>query len=402
MNVMPIVGYYGPYKGKDTRGCERDYLCDEIYSLIKEAGIGAITYCDNKFPKDEEEILKALSYGDKYGIDMYVGDNRIDASVTAESLEEYISDYAHFDCFKGITIIDEPFTDYYRPHYEVEESRYLRAHVNEAQVVNQREDLMGYVNLNPMASFLGGEDYPEDYDKYVDDVVTSCKLKVLSFDYYLFDKHGYALEHGKRGYFDNLAMMRKKSKQHNIPFWPHIQAGSNWNDASTDMKQTVNDYPTRAEVFWNVNTSLAYGAKGIQYFPLIQPSFFAYEENGQYDYERNGVIGANHKPTKWYAYIKDVNAYIETVDEVLMNAESEAVLAIGEEVQNDTGITEASYGDLISVDAKAGALIGVFSHEGKCVYYVVNYDVENTQTIELHFKEGSKTVVLGAGEATLV
>jgi hypothetical protein len=128
---------------------------------------------------------------------------------------------------------------------------------------------------------------------------------------------------------------------------------------------------------------------------LIQPYWFAYGgTNGEIDnFNRNGLIGADGKTTtKWYEYAKEVNQWVATVDEVLMSATTEKVLAVGDKAKQDTGITESSYGELLGITAEGGAVVGVFNYKGKSAYYVVNYDTETTrnQTVTLEFSNEVK------------
>ena len=105
-------------------------------------------------------------------------------------------------------------------------------------------------------------------------------------------------------YFYNLSTYRANANEAGIPLWVFIQAGSQWNDANDRFDSVTPYYPNEKQFDWNINTSLAYGAKGIQYFPLIQPSWFAYAESTDFDFERNGIIGAWGNKTQWFYYAK--------------------------------------------------------------------------------------------------
>ena len=81
-----------------------------------------------------------------------------------------------------------------------------------------------------------------------------------------------------------------------------LQAGGQWNDAGAWI-DSVAPYPSEGEMLFDVNISLAYGAKAIQYFPLIQPQYYANQTGGTYDFEnRNALIGADGNLTRWYYY----------------------------------------------------------------------------------------------------
>lgn len=399
---MPISAFYGPFRRTittESRGDKQyDYLTDEIYRLIQGTGIKRIVYTDHEFGLEEQrkDVLQGLELAEKYGLEVYIQDNRTGRIRNDVELAECMADYASYASFKGYSVIDEPFSKNYGGQFWSEEYRRMEYYAERARELNRYCNLIGNVNLNPKAEWLSSTDLDKDYDDYVEQYIQSYDARALSFDYYVFDQlinpACYATE---EGYFNNLAVMRDKSLKYDIPFWTFIQAGSNWNDGAIDLPKTNNDIPTKYQMFWNVNTSLAYGTKGIQYFPLIQPFYFAYEENGGFDFERNGVIGANGVPTKWYAYIQEMNQHISEVDEILMGAKSLKVLASGENACKVTNLFEASYQNILQgIQTEQGAIVGVFDYSGKAVFYVVNYDYENPQRITLKFVAKQKVSVI--------
>ena len=171
-----------------------------------------------------------------------------------------------------------------------------------------------------------------------------------------------------------------------------------------------------------MNVALLWGAKGIQYFPLMQPYWFAYAPDGKMDYERNGVIAANGQPTRWYAPIQKANTWIRKIEDILMKCERTAVLAKGYYPETYTG-RNAEGDDWVKEievsDEQDGTLVGAFDYEGKKVYMVLNYNHDTAQDITLTFdkkrnyklitedseneQEGKKIKLsLTAGEAVLL
>ena len=402
--VMPIGGFYGPYRGTDSRGTSYDYLDADIFKKIKDAGINLITYTENNYftAEQRQDVLDGLELAKRYGIDVYVHDSRIEATNTDATLGLYLSDFAAYRSFKGIAVVDEPFTSYYGASYYEQGKNRLENAAPRATRLNGFSNLIGNVNLNPMYAGLGGEDYKTAYDKYLEEYITTCNARQISFDYYVFDTQGYATVHGTKGYFDNLSIVREKALKYNIPFQTYIQAGANWNGSTTaGMQATQNNVPTKGQLLWNVNTALAYGTKSIQYFPLIQPNYYAYVSDGSYDYARNGLLGADGEKTLWYGYAKEANEQRAAVDKVLLYATSKAVLAQGTQAQMDTGVTISTYDILetINVDnSMLGAVVGVFAYGEKTAFYVVNYDTVNSQKVELHFVGEQKYSVIAANK----
>ena len=179
--------------------------------------------------------------------------------------------------------------------------------------------------------------------------------------------------------------------------------------------------------------NLAFGAKGIQYFPLVQPDYFAETTDGSgKDYRRNGLIGADGETNVWYDYVVEANNQIKAVDEVLMKGESKGIMTVGtyatantqnsgmpifEQFQQITGISTDETPGIIN--ATYGAVVGCFDYRGKTAVYVVNYDINHANTITLSFdktyqaqiinNEGTEitsgqscSVLLPAGGAALV
>ena len=371
---MPIVGFYGPCRRKDVkRGDEYDFVTDDIYKKIKDVGISLINFFDQDYGIEDEKqsVLDCLALAEKYGISMFVRDKRIGFDATEEDIANCIQAYNHYSSFKGIQVLDEPMCD--AEWCKLFDPNGKRAKISDlcamATKINKIDGLYGFSNLVPFREHIG----QEAYDAYVAEYIETCHPKVISFDYYLYDPH-YSVSHP--GYFINLSIVRENSLKYNVPFWSFIQAGTYWNDGGAELEPTPNDTPKRGQMLWNVNTSLAYGAKGIEYFPLIQPYWFSWQENNTHDYQRNGLIGANGVPTQWYDYAKEANKQIAAVGEVLLQSDSKEILAVGTVAQAETGKTMKSYGALASANCKNntyGAVIGCFDYLGRDAFYVVNY-----------------------------
>lgn len=422
--VMPIVGYHGPYNDTDSRGNQYNLITEESYRLLAEAGFNLISKIEMNWAiaKNRTNIIESLEYAEKYGIGLYVWDNGLfSANTTDAAIAEQISQYSQYESFKGIYVADEPATDSYYPSWDSK----LDTYVAQAKAINQYCNLNAYINLWPNVAAYG------DYCAYMDEYLQKTDGKILSYDYYAYGKtyrpkYQDFYESNLKAYFINLSLVREKSLEEGVPFWPYVQAGNHWNVGGNHAGMTTtNDTPTREELLWNVNTSLAYGAKGIQYFPLVQPDYFAYALDNTYDYDRNGVLGANGQPTPWYPHVQEANEQIALVDEYLLKASSEEVLAKGAAAQADTGITDESYGALKSItvaDEVNGAVVGAFAYKGNDMFYVVNYDTTDTvnaDKITLNFAgiEGYRLIqksgmtfgegetcelTINAGEAVLV
>ena len=187
-------------------------------------------------------------------------------------------------------------------------------------------------------------------------------------------------------YFYNMDVIRKAADERNLPFWAFVQAGSQWNDGWDEFEAIKPYFPNNSQFDWNVNTSLAFGAQGIQYFPLVQPYQFTMTKEG--DYECNGIIGAMGNKTQWYYYAQTINKHIRAIDEVLMNSMHKGVIASGDQAKKDLEFTTCvieseSFNELQSVSGDA--LVGCFNYQGKTALYVVNHSFEQAQKVKLTF-----------------
>lgn len=443
---MPIVGYFGPSSPWAITAADgnayvsKDTVTEQIYRLIAESGINTVAASNDAYIEGGNEVIeKQLRFADVNGLSMFVRDERINRKkeISHEELQTYLDDYEKHDSFSGLYLIDEPRTELYplgNTNVLMDEYASL------GRAINSYKNYIGYVNLFPYYEGLSG-DGVISYQKYLEDYITKYQPSYMCFDYYVFTKMPQGVVDCKE-YMQNLTMVRNAASKANIPFWSFVQVGSNWNDGLEFLTATTNDRPTKGELNWDVNVALAMGAKGISYFPLLQPHFFAFAEGGKMDYKRNGLIAEDGSINVWYSYVKEANTQIVAIEDVIMNAANKGVIPVGgyaarniTESLNDLG--DASfvirrYDKLQSVSttgAEYGALVGCFDYQGKMALYVVNYDVLSTQTITLCFDENisaevtqlvtvegkteAKTskqlssdkkleITLGAGEASLV
>ena len=169
---------------------------------------------------------------------------------------------------------------------------------------------------------------------------------------------------------------------------------------------------------WDVNTMLAFGAKGLTYYIAVSPPYFANTEEEQIScHSLLNVYG--EKTPLWY-YAKEINEHVKAIDHVLMNCEYKGVIITGQTPATHYGkdlIKSNSFRDLNNVTGNA--LVGCFDYNGKTALYVVNNSITEEGQISLSFdhkysfeviqdavsrKENgdSLTLDLGIGEAALV
>ena len=399
-DVMPIGGYYGPYVTNYSEDAQTppDYITDEIWKMVADCGVNLMTYSIADYASNSQAVFNNLNYGEKYGIAVTVYDSKIHGMGSKPSLDELtirLSNYMNYPAFAGVYLIDEPSTDYFKPVGRKElGTRYLDYYRNLAPMLNREIGMFTYTNAYP--SGFDAKEH-EVYEQYIREFYDTLQPNYMLFDRYPFDA-------GHEGYmsrfFSDLAIVRMVAEEKGVPFWTFVQAGSQWNDAMEHFDSVTPYYPTEGQFDWNVNVCLAFGAKGINFFPLIQPYFFAFAESEPFDFERNGLIGAWGNKTQWYYYAQDITKQIREVDEVLMNATSKGVLAYGEQAKADVGLAK-NYGAVMKgtgwrelKNVEGDALVGCFNYQGKTALYVVNYSTDHSQQINLHFQDNYKVTVI--------
>ena len=117
-------------------------------------------------------------------------------------------------------------------------------------------------------------------------------------------------------YFYNWAVIRKFALRFSVPSWVFIQSvGFEGLAVGLSKRRTPNEH----EIFWQINVSLAYGAKGIQYFTYWTPS----SPDVRFG---NALITRDGQRTALYEYAKNANDYLRVVGKELLPLTSESVV----------------------------------------------------------------------------
>ena len=431
--VMPIVGFYGPNSEAS--------ITDDMFQLIKDSGVNLITNTLRTIDPayaGRTQVLDAMELAQKYGIGYYADDTRLNTEMQHETiisnptamdnttLAGYLTAYSHYENYLGTLIVDEPV-----PNNTKSTSTWkkLQYYDNISKQLNSFSNHHGYMNALPNYAsdfYNSSKDVFDDaaYIKYLQDMVDDADIKMLSFDNYPFEVQI------RKSYFETLAAVCKVAKEKNIPFWGYVQAGGNFNTTSKTVTERT---PSETQTYWNVNTMLAFGAKGIAWFPLLQPDGFSGPDN---DYGRNGLIDENYEKTSFYGYAQKMNKHIAAVDEVLMKASHKGVAVTRGKAKTEVESSASARNTILSNvatgtamlqsvssnDSTYGALVGCFDYRDTEAFYVMNYDENGnraSQNVTLKFKAtydyriiknaktsfgtgNSVTIEIPAGEGVLI
>ncbi|CCV65121.1 hypothetical protein BN85301000 [Paracholeplasma brassicae] len=273
----------------------------EQYRLIKEAGINTIYGLYETPEKEPVEVLKAISYAKEVGISYLVRDPRIEHTTSSEQLNLQTKSYLKEAA--GILVYDEP---------GIEQYKRLNTLYNDFKTLYP--DKLFYVNLMPLhanqnqlywGAWRGAEEALEEVDalRYYKDYIKALKLPYLSYDFYPFEGEFPSI---RSDYFEQLKLIYELTKEASLIPICFIQTCS----FNTHVR-----IPNKTEVLWQVNTSLAYGTKGIQYFTYFLP------ENNHLEQFKGAIINHEGKRTPLYEAVKDINQWVNQIGRYLIDAE---------------------------------------------------------------------------------
>lgn len=395
-DVMPIGGFFGPYVSHEVViNCENfpDYYSDDIFQKIADSGVNAIVYYNTV---TEDATLKLLEQGEKFGVGIFVKDEELNPllddytamahtfvpeDIDMNEFSRRMLEYAEYDSCLGLHVRDEAFT------YHLDELKGIFDAYNSLGFHNKHviSNTIGYMGSNNVYTgwqyVITAEEY---YEKFFETGCTTFSTTMYPYDETDEDK---ALE----DMLDGLSINREMANKYDVPLWRMLQAGAQWNDAGAWIESAPEPYPTEGQMLLDVNAALTYGAKGIQYFPLIQPTWFSKAEDYSRDYDRNGLIAANGEPTRWYYYAQKANKQIAAVDHVLMNSANMGVIVHGSYAMQTMGdaathpeYIDGAFRQLRSVSG-GDALVGCFDYNGGTALYVTNFNTTEKKQVTLHF-----------------
>lgn len=231
----------------------------------------------------------------------------------------------------------------------------------------------GYVNLFPNYASAGQLGTPT-YDEHVAKFVQTVKPEVLSMDHYPAMRPD---ADTRNAYCDNLETMRKHSLSAGIPFWNYFYSMP-FNDRLD---------PTEAQIRWQINASLAYGAKGVLYFCYWTPGKGA---KGAGEFPKGGaIITAEGLKTRHYEEARRVNAELKNLGPTLMQLTNAGVYRINTGKDPAVALAGAPIKNLqrVGSDPHSEFILGTFQHaDGRRAVLLVNHNHSYTAWSTVEFE----------------
>ncbi len=380
---MPILGYMGVPGDAIVGSAAPSFLTRANIQAYKDAGFNILSGLYEKVPLHIAEVNKALEICEELNLTYFVCDNKYrsdyDKAPTSVPTKDHFKDlmlkdfYFESPAFGGIAVRDEPNIHCFDS----------MGNVNAAlQEIDNTK--MVYTNLFPKGAnqkqlgFNNSSNYSswEQYIQYVEDYITKVKPLVLSYDCYVVTRPNSTVSSANQAggvvgnYIRSLSMFRSYAKQNNIPFWVTV--------ASHDHVRSKESIPIK-QTQWTVNTSLAYGAQGVQYYTYWNDGATTKNMQNWADqsYARSqGLVSFNGALHDNYYRIQKINNQIKLIDHILMQADHKGIMQFG--IQHLELMAEDvlySYGMLR--DVSGDAFVGCFDYKGDDVYYVVNNSLDS-------------------------
>lgn len=379
--MMPVCAF-NAFATSNGAYYSKDMYSEEHVRWLSEAGFN-VAYARESVndPSYGAIVRETLENCQKYGISYMATVSGADAYTDANILESAVYQSLMKNKPKalgGIMVRDEPSKKMFSSVGKAVET------FKEVFSLSRYKGLLYHINLFPnyasasqLSAVEGGE---YSYEEYVEDYLESVQPRILSYDYYPCEGEFPNLTDG---YFTNMSFIRKKAAEKEIPFWVYIQSCT-WGGRERKTTQAEND--------WQVNTALAYGAKGIQYFCYVTPGLGG---EGRF---AGGCISREGERTEMYYIAQETNKQIAAVDKILMCGLNRGVIVSGDTpcpIPEEDRLT--SYGALSGVEAKH-ALVGCFDYNGVAAYYVVNNSIEEKDEISLSLNRQASGYLVADGE----
>ncbi len=341
------------------------YITPQQYKRIKDAGFNCIMPpCEGR--ASVERNRKILNTARDVGLKAFVEDERMPLAITGvegarEKLDAIVADYSRHPAFAGYYLTDEPSALAFSGLAEI--VAYLR---------DKDPRHPSYINLFPnyaSAQQLGTATYEQHVEQYI---------KVVQPDMVSYDHYNFVQGSDRPGFFANLDVVRRLSRQYETPFWQIVLA----------LPHLDYRMPNEAEKRWTAMHTLAYGGTGLLYFTYWRPSDSAGEPT---------IMTYKGEPTRQYDEVKRINADVRAIGRYLVDADSLAVFHNGELL--DEGARPREPGIPILFPGPEDVTVGYFRARtqggatGETLYaLLVNRKYHATTETRVFFATGTKTL----------
>ncbi|MDO4559105.1 MAG: hypothetical protein Q4C47_09075 [Planctomycetia bacterium] len=247
---------------------------------------------------------RTLDLAQKYGLKVVMEDPRLlakepDDPGFHENLDAVVADFADHPALWGYHLIDEPGTSAF-PKLAAINQYLLHKDPEHVPYMNLFPTYAAPHQLGTASQQMGAESYGEYVRRFVDEV----KPVFLSYDHYSMFRDGTRRE----DFYENFEIIRRESLRAGIPFNFILLSCPHFNYRN----------PDEAELWWQVNSALVYGAHGVQYFTYLTPP----EDDPGFEGWHDAITTYEGEPLRKYGEIRGINADVRSRAEELLNLRS--------------------------------------------------------------------------------
>jgi len=367
-DVMPIQAYIAP---TITDGRNHNNLA--AYQIAKESGINTVQALYESagptYTKFKQEIFNALDYCQEVGMAYMVRNYNIGQLAIDGTYQDEVAKYYNYKSFCGFLYFDEP---------NAKDFDLIAAGQAAARKLFPQYAL--YLNLFPIYADPGAWG-TSTYNEYLDTYISKVKPDYLAYDFYAQEG---TFPNVKSQHFTQLEIAEEKASNAGIPFWPFLLSTGH-------MTYRL---PTEADIYWQASTSLAFGAKGLQYFTYEIPN-----DNDGFASATGGFVNRDGTKSSIFNYLKKCNNHVNRMARVLVNSTVIKKFSIGSHPcpLNTSSTVEGGYGNVNSgfrelssiTNSNGSMIVTMFDYNGKTAVYVCNTGLQSNASCRLNF---SKTV----------
>jgi len=330
---FPVVAWYSVEPG---------YITRSEYKMMSKAGF---TLSLSSF-LSKEETIKALSVAKGTGVKLIV-----DCQDARNAATPFINNVKNSKALGLYYLSDEPSSDYFQNLQE----KVQRIKIND-------NSHYPYINLLPLYA-SSEQTNTSSYKDYLERYIEMMEPDYISYDHYPFVRDEYRLD-----FFDNLDIVSKVCKKHNIVFWGFVRSLYDSNYTKID----------EGRIRFQVFSQLAYGAQAIQYFTYSSPRGCGY-----------AIVDSLHNKTPLYDIVSAINHEIQGYSKFFLNSNVLSIVHSDKQGQEGNKISNV----ISHLDSNGvGVLLSLFEKKGKYYLIVVNKDYENSQEVTIEFNKKAKVI----------
>lgn len=363
----------------------------QAYKDVYDCGINYMfidPYYNKTNINNESNLEKVFEIMDQFdGLKGLIMPNNNVTTLEGEfvSTADYQSDYTKYKSFDGFYFFDEPtedFFDFVANEYDIFKENYS-------------DDYYFFITIAHHS-----DNFLEEYQNKVLSKFKNTKSNIISFDNYPLKY--YANDETNKietTYIETLEIMAKVCKENGSSFYNFLQT-SGWAYGKARLPKD------ETEIRWQVGTSLAFGAKGVQCFmynPLTTSNGFA----------EYAMLYPSGKKSEIYYFCKEVFSELRSWEEVYLSFEYLGTMGIDTDTfsYNPDEVSKLKYTiknheRIKQIETKRDTLIGVFVDENNNDGFLFNtYNdpyYKKYNNIKVQFNNCSKVLYYINGEKNVV